>query len=121
MPSSTEIVAAYALAWNAPDGAERRRALERAWTDDGVYSDPTAEVAGRDALLAHIGGFQAQMPGARIVLTSGVDEHHGMLRFTWALRGSDGATITDGVDFVELAADGRIRRVTGFFGPPPAR
>lgn len=26
--------------------------------------------------------------------------------------------ITDGVDFGELADDGRLRRITGFFGTP---
>jgi SnoaL-like domain len=120
MRTLAEVVAAYAAAWNEPDAGVRRRALEKAWTDAGVYSDPTACVEGRDALVAHIAGFHAQMPGARIVLTSGIDEHHGAIRFTWALRAEDGATVTEGVDFGELADDGRLRRITGFFGPPPA-
>ncbi|HJQ82619.1 MAG TPA: nuclear transport factor 2 family protein, partial [Candidatus Binatia bacterium] len=76
MSNIADVVAAYAAAWNDPDANARRRALERAWSDGGVYADPTARVEGRDALVAHIGGFQAQMPGARIVVTSGVDEHH---------------------------------------------
>ena len=120
MATLADVVAAYAAAWNEPDGAARRRALEKAWADAGVYSDPTARVEGRDALVEHIAGFHAQMPGARIVLTSGVDEHHGAIRFTWALRAADGTTVTEGVDFGELADDGRLRRITGFFGPPPA-
>jgi hypothetical protein len=118
MPNVVEVVALYGSAWNTTDEAARRRALERAWADAGVYSDPTARVEGREALVAHIGGFQAQMPGARLELTSGVDEHHGALRFTWTLRASDGSTVTEGIDFGELAGDGRLRRITGFFGPP---
>jgi hypothetical protein len=121
MPNVEEVVALYASAWSAPDAAERRCALERAWADAGVYADPTARVEGRDALVEHIGGFHAQMPGARIVLTSGVDAHHDAVRFTWALRAADGTTVTEGIDFGELAADGRLRRITGFFGPPPGR
>jgi len=120
MADVEEIVAAYAAAWNEPDAVARRRALERAWADGGIYSDPTARVEGRDALLAHIGGFQAQMPGARILLTSGIDAHHGAIRFTWALRAGDGRIVTEGIDFGELADDGRLRRITGFFGPPPS-
>jgi hypothetical protein len=120
MPNLQEIVALYGSAWNEPDAAARRRALEHAWADAGVYSDPTACVEGREALVAHIGGFQAQMPGARLALTSGVDEHHGAIRFTWTLYAPDGSIFTEGVDFGELAADGRLRRITGFFGPPPA-
>ena len=120
MSNVREVVASYALAWNQPDAASRRRALEHAWADEGIYSDPTALVAGREALVAHIGDFQAQMPGARILLTSGIDEHHGAIRFTWALRAGDGSVVTDGIDFGELGSDGRLRRITGFFGPPPA-
>ena len=119
MADVQEIVAAYAAAWNEPDTAARRRALERAWAEGGIYSDPTARVEGRDALVAHIGGFHAQMPGARILLTSGIDAHHGAIRFTWALRAGDGTIVTEGIDFGELADDGRLRRITGFFGPPP--
>jgi hypothetical protein len=120
MRNLEEVVALYASAWNEPDAAARRRALEDAWADAGVYSDPTARVEGREALVTHIGGCQAQMPGARIVLTSGVDAHHDALRFTWTLRAGDGTTVTEGIDFGELADDGRLRRITGFFGPPPA-
>src|SRR5262249_44708265 len=119
MADVQEIVAAYAAAWNEPDTAARRRALDRAWAEGGIYSDPTACVEGRDALGRDIGGFHAQMPGARILLTSGVDAHHGAIRFTWALRAADGTIVTEGIDFGELADDGRLRRITGFFGPPP--
>jgi hypothetical protein len=38
---------------------------------------------------------------------------------SWLLIGSDGKVVTEGMDFYELAPDGLIRRVTGFFGPPP--
>jgi hypothetical protein len=120
MRTIEEVVALYGSAWNEPDAAARRRTLEQAWADGGVYSDPTAHVEGRDALVAHIAGFQAQMPGARLELTSGVDRHHDTIRFTWTLKASDGSVVTDGVDFGELAGDGRLRRITGFFGPAPA-
>ncbi len=115
-----DVIEAYGAAWNEPEEQERRGLLERSWADDGTYTDPTAHVAGREALVRHIAGFQQQMPGARIVLTSGVDEHHGMFRFTWRLVGPDGTPMFDGIDFGEVAADGRLRRIVGFFGPPPA-
>ena len=55
----------------------------------------------------------------QVLLTSGVAEHHTLLQFTWVRVGPDGRRIRDGIDFGELAADGRISRMTGFFGPPP--
>jgi hypothetical protein len=93
--------------------------LPQAWADDGVYCDPTATVDGRDALVAHIGGFQAQLPGARIETSSGVDEHDGWLRFAWTMIGADGTPAMEGFDVGELGPDGRLRRIVGFFGPFP--
>jgi hypothetical protein len=120
MPTPAETVATYAAAWNEGDEGRRRRLLEAAWADDGIYSDPTAHVVGREALVGHITGFRAQMPGARLTGTSGIDEHHGRLRFTWAMHAADGSLVVEGVDFGELAPDGRLRRIVGFFGPIPA-
>lgn len=114
-----EVVAAYGAAWAEHDEDSRRKLLEEAWADDGVYCDPTAKVEGRDALVAHIAGFHQQFPGARLDLASGVDEHDGWLRFAWKLVGSDGATVMDGFDVGELAPDGRLQRIVGFFGPFP--
>jgi len=82
-----------------------------------TYTDPTAHVAGRDALAEHLDGFQAQLPGARIARTTGVDAYGAVARFGWHLVQADGAEALVGVDFVELAEDGRIARITGFFGP----
>jgi hypothetical protein len=41
------------------------------------------------------------------------------MRVTWLLLEPNGKRPTQGMDFYELAPDGLIRRVTGFFGPPP--
>jgi SnoaL-like domain len=113
-----ELVAMYSEAW-AADEAERRRLLEVAWREAGVYSDPVGRAAGREALVSHIAGFQEQFPGHRIVMTSGVDEHDGWFRFGWALEDADGNIVMEGVDFGEVADDGRIARLTGFFDPLP--
>jgi hypothetical protein len=115
----SDVVSAYTAAWNEPDESARRKLLEQGWADDGVYCDPTATVTGRDALVEHLGGFHERLPGARINQTSGVDEHDGWLRFAWTMVGPDGATIMDGFDVGELATDGRLRRIVGFFGSFP--
>jgi hypothetical protein len=116
--SLQEIVDAYGAAWNERDDAARAELLERAWADDGVYCDPSATVNGRAALVAHIGGFHQTMPDHTIDLTSGVDAHAGKFRFTWVMRKA-GEVALEGVDFGELAPDGRIQRIVGFFGPFP--
>lgn len=59
------------------------------------------------------------MPGARLAATSGVDAHNGHVRFTWVMRGADGATVVEGIDFGELGSDGRLSRIVCSFGPLP--
>ncbi len=120
MASVAEIVAAYGAAWNETDAGKRRTLLEPAWADDGVYVDPVSHGAGRDALIEIIAGFHAQSPGSKIVITSGIDQHHDVIRFAWAMRTADGKNAIEGIDVGELAPDGRLAKITGFWGAPPA-
>jgi len=118
--SPDSIVAAYCAAWSSADRATRNSLLARVWAADGVYSDPAPTLAsGRDALSNSIASFQRGHPGARFKRSS-PQVHHGMMRFSWLLLGPGGAVRSPGMDFGELAADGRIRRIVGFFGAPPS-
>jgi hypothetical protein len=118
--NTQQIVDTYGASWNETDVAKRRQLLEQAWADDATYTDPQSHAEGPDALVELIGGFQAQFAGAKIVATSAADVHHEKFRFTWAMQAADGSTMMEGIDFGELAPDGRIQRIVGFFGPPPA-
>jgi SnoaL-like domain len=119
MADTNEIVHAYMAAWNEPDERKRRQLLEKAWADDGRYTDPMSDAQGRDALVALISQFHKQMPGAGILPTSGIDEHHGRLRFAWKMTAADGSTGMEGIDIGQLAEDGRLQSIVGFFGTPP--
>lgn len=112
-----EVVQAYCEAWNVADDGQRLALLEKSWSDDGAYTDPRTDLAGREALHAHISRVQAARPGSRILRTSGVDLHHGVLRFAWKLVDASGGTVVESIDFGELAPDGRLCRIVGFFGP----
>ncbi|MDX1383289.1 MAG: nuclear transport factor 2 family protein [Thermoanaerobaculia bacterium] len=115
-----EAVEAYAAAWAEPDEGKRRALLEKGWAENGVYADPTAYVEGREALVSHIAGFLSQMGTARLERSSGVDVHHGMIRFAWRIVAADGSTVVaEGFDYGELDDDGRLRKIVGFFGPFP--
>jgi hypothetical protein len=117
--TTDEMVASYGAAWNEPDEAKRRALLMQSWSDEGHYMDPTGSAAGRDALIQHIGGFQATMPGHTIEMTSGVDVYGNVFRFAWEMRNDQGVAL-EGMDFGEIADDGRISRIMGFFGPFPS-
>ena len=121
MPSIPDTIAAYIAAWAEKDETKRRALIEQAWADDGLYVDPVAEGRGRDALNQIIAGFHAQQPGARIDLASGIDQHHNQVRFAWNFVQADGTIAIEGIDAGELADDGRITRIVGFWGAPPAQ
>lgn len=115
--ATAEMVRAYGAAWNEEDEGARRQLLEQGFAEDGVYCDPMGTADGREAFIHHIGGLQQTMPGHRLEVTTSVDEHDGYFRFGWELRDPEGTVAMEGVDFGHLAADGRIARITGFFGP----
>lgn len=112
-------VMAYCQAWGTADRAARDRLLTKVWAPDGIYIDPEPTVAkGRAALSDAIATFQRNYGGHFRCSTPQV--HHQAMRVSWVLIRPDGTQRIEGTDFGELAADGRIRRIVGFFGPPPA-
>ena len=115
--SVDEAIAIYCAAWNETDPVKRDRMLEPVWADDATYTDPTVHAVGRAALVAHIGTVCARFPGSAIVMTSGIDIHHNVLRFYWKRILADGTSRPAGIDFGEIDDDGKIRRIVGFFGP----
>jgi hypothetical protein len=114
-----DVLGAYGDAWNERDRDKRLELLEKAWADDAALVDSERTVVGRDALVDLIDDFQNDKPWARMEFTSEPEEHHGSLRITWALVGADGARVEEGVDFGELAEDGRLRKIVTFFGLLP--
>lgn len=113
------VLEAYDAAWNQSDAADRARLLARALSDDGELVDPSGRYQGRQAVHDRIAGFNDRFPGARVTITSGIDEHHGFARYAWTVNTADGEAILEGVDIVERAEDSRLRRVVMFFGRLP--
>ena len=120
MNDVTTTVDTYLAMWNETDPAARTKLIEQAWAADGAYIDPLLEAAGYDALSAMVDAVHQQFPGFRFRRQSGVDIHHDHARFAWDLAGDDGTVAVAGIDVAELAADGRLQRITGFFGDLPA-
>jgi hypothetical protein len=106
----------YIDAWNEPQLDRRRLLFAQVMADYGVYTDPVTQIHSRADLVDYVGDMHDKGPGRRVVRTSDVDVHHLVCRFNWRLIQADGTQRPESVDFVEFASDGRIRRVTGFFG-----
>lgn len=114
-------VDAYLSAYGEPDRARRDALIRRAWAEDGRLIDPPLVGEGHRGISLMAEAVQAQFAGHGFRRVSGIDVHHGHLRFAWELVGPDGQVALAGMDAGELAGDGRLRRVTGFFGELPGR
>lgn len=110
-----ETLQAYLSAWTESSDAKRQELLQQSWADDGRYTDPISDILGRDAMMNVLTGFAQQHPGHAFVLASAIDQHHNLLRFSWRFEHPDGSTIFEGMDFAELADDGRLMRIVGFY------
>ncbi|MFF0445610.1 nuclear transport factor 2 family protein [Streptomyces sp. NPDC004609] len=113
-------VARYFEAWNAQGAEDIAKAVADAWTEDGTYTDPLADVSGHAGVAAVIAGAHEQFPGFEFRQLGEVDGHHSIARFGWELVSvADGSAPVAGFDVIELAEDGRIRRVFGFLDRVP--
>lgn len=114
-------VARYFEAWNTAEPQARAKAVAAAWTEDGSYTDPLADVRGHEQIAAVIAGAREQFPGFSFRLSGAVDGHHDIARFAWELvSDADGSAPVAGFDVVTLGEDGRIRAVLGFLDRVPS-
>ena len=114
------LVDTYLEMWRTTDADERAALVGQTFTDDGRHVDQHADATGHEELTEMIAGVHTGFPGFQMARTSGIDRFGDQLRFTWELLGADGALIVAGLDIGEVASDGRLRRVTGFWGDLPA-
>ncbi len=110
------VLAAYLAMWNEDDAPTRPTFIEKAFTPDGRYADPASDVMGYAAINEMVSGVRAHYAGHTFVAASGIDVHHDQLRVAWQLVAPGGGVAVAGIDIGELAGDGRLRRMIGFFG-----
>ncbi|GAB2727556.1 nuclear transport factor 2 family protein [Streptomyces bullii] len=116
-----DAVARYFEAWNADGQEARAKAVAAAWTADGGYTDPLADVSGHDGIAALIAAARERFPGFVFRLAGGVDGHHDTARFSWELvNETDGSAPVAGSDVITLDEAGRITSVLGFLDRVPA-
>lgn len=111
---------AYLRMWHETDAAKRAELVATVFTEDGRHVDPNADARGHAALSEMVGDIQARFRGHEVRQASGVDAHNDQIRFGWELVDPDGTVVLAGIDAGEVADDGRLRRITGFWGDLPA-
>lgn len=108
---------AYQKAWSDVSSAERRELLSRSVSEEYVYTNPSAECHGHDALQNYIETFRRSMPGASFK-NRRYNEHHAQSHAEWTLYNAQGQKVQPGNSLALFGEDGRMMRVTGFFTVP---
>jgi hypothetical protein len=120
MADFQNLVERYIEGFNETDPARRSALIEQLYTQDAQYTDPQAELTGRDQIDAFIGQVQSLFPAYLFTIGSAIDAHHTQARFAWNAT-APGETEPAYVGFdVVVAEDGRIDRVYGFIDKAPA-
>jgi hypothetical protein len=111
----------YLAAYGEPDATARLAQVEQAFTAEGRLVDPPLDGAGRQGISDMMAAVQGVYPAHTFRRVSGIDEHHGFLRFAWELSSPDGTVALTGLDVGEVDEDGRLVAVVGFLGPLPEK
>ena len=117
----TTLVDTYLDAYGEVDAARRGELIAEVWDPRGRLADPPFEGDGHAGISALSEVVFEHFPGHTFRRTTGIDEHHGVARYGWELVGADGTVAVGGTDIAEIGEDGRLVRVTGFFGDLPAK
>jgi hypothetical protein len=103
----------------AAQPARRMALLSRCMTEEGESWGPQRLFKGYEAISEKIEGFHSRIPGARLVLASGLNIFLNVARFKVAIVNADGSTRSEGDNFIEMAESDRIHRVFPFWEPVP--
>ena len=104
-----ETIDRYFAMWSERDPVARRAALADVCSEDIVYRDRFGYASGRDDFDGHIAAAQVHLP-SQLERDGDVQLTLGVALVGW--RAGDAAR---GTSVIELAPDGRIARVTGFW------
>jgi uncharacterized protein YndB with AHSA1/START domain len=109
------LVDRYFALWSEPDAGARRRGLGELTTSDVRFGDAFGATCEPGELDAHIAAVHVFMPGMRLAREGQVRHCQGSALVDWIATGSDGAPRGRGTNLFDLAPDGRIARIVGFW------
>jgi hypothetical protein len=129
--NAAELAENYIALWNEPDADRRRRMISELWTEGGrhilqppqeireVAAQPGVglsailEARGYDEIEARAASAYAHWVGSEGLSFRGRDDADRLgdvVKFHWEAVAKDGVLFAVGLNFLVLAADGRIER-----------
>lgn len=118
--SITELVDEHLSTWSEPDPARRLQRIADCWEADGSLVDPPLDGHGHEGISALTGVRQEHYPDHVFTRASDVDSHHDTFRVVWELRGPNDDVALAGIDVGLVSENGKLRRISGFFGDATA-
>jgi uncharacterized protein YndB with AHSA1/START domain len=115
---AAERVDAFLRAFGHPDAATRRELLAGCAADSIEFRDAFSATVGMDDMLANLEAVQVFMPGVTLERAGAVRLSHDTAIADWVAVKSGGGEVGRGTNVYELAPDGRLKRVTGFWAAP---
>ena len=109
----------YYEAFAEEEQGRRLQLLRAAMTPDAEIWGPKRVFAGYEQISEKITGFHNNWPRCRLVLATGLNVFLNAARVGGAIVGPDGAVRAQGEALIELAPDGRIKRVIPFWEALP--
>jgi hypothetical protein len=127
----TQLAERYLALWNEPDPDRRRRTIAELWTEDGrhllqppeeirkIAAQPGVglpailEARGHEEIEARAASAYEHWVGSEGLSFRGRDDADRLgdvVKFHWEAVTQDGSPIAVGLNFLILAADGRIER-----------
>jgi hypothetical protein len=129
--TETQLAEKYLALWNEPDADRRRRMIAELWTQDGrhmlqppeeiraiaarpgIALTATLEARGYEEIEARAASVYEHWVGSEGLSFRGRDDAQRLgdvVTFHWEAVAEDGQVSGVGLDFLVLAADGRIER-----------
>jgi hypothetical protein len=129
--AAEELAGRYLALWNEPDAERRRRMIAELWTEDGrhflqppqeiraiaaqpgVAMTAILEARGYGEIEARVASAYEHWVGSEGLSFRGRDDAGQLgdvVTFHWEAVDKDGETFGGGLNFLVLAADGRIER-----------
>jgi hypothetical protein len=129
--TETQLAEKYLALWNEPDADRRRRMIAELWTQDGrhILQPPeeiraiaarpgialtaTLEARGYEEIEARAASVYEHWVASEGLSFRGRDDAERLgdvVKFQWEAAAKDGEVFAVGLNFLVLAADGRIER-----------
>jgi hypothetical protein len=133
--NAAELAEKYVALWNEPDADRRRRMIAELWTEDGrhILQPPQEirviaarpgiaimailEARGYEEIEARAASAYDHWVGSEGLSFRGGDDAERLgdvVKFHWEAIAKDGETFAVGLNFLVLAADGRVERDYAF-------